>query len=81
MLMCKEDLVGACNGSCSPSNYNRDSIIDMSIGKVSVTGSTVSWVKWLREPNIYYDYAVLLLVSLLLHALINATRAGTRLYI
>ena len=29
LLMCKEDLVGACNGSCSPSNYNRDSIIDM----------------------------------------------------
>ena len=48
-------------------------------GKVSVTASTVSWVKWLREPNIYryYDYAVLLLVSLLLHTLINATRAGT----
>ena len=46
-------------------------------GKVSVTASTVSWVKW---PNIYYDYAVLLLVSLLLHALINATCAGTRLY-
>ena len=41
---------------------------------------TVSWVKWLREPNIYNDYAVLLLVSLLLHALINATRAETRLY-
>ena len=51
-------------------------------GKVSVTASTVSWVKWPREPNIYYDYAVLLLVSLLLHvhALINATCAGTRLY-
>ena len=32
-------------------------------GKVSVTASTVSWVKWPREPNIYYDYAVLLLVS------------------
>ena len=46
-------------------------------GKVSVTASTVSWVKWPREPNIYYDYAVLLLVSLLLHALINATCAGT----
>ena len=27
--MCKEDLVGACNGSCSSSNYNRDGIIDM----------------------------------------------------
>ena len=46
-------------------------------GKVSVTTSTVSWVKW---QNIYYDYAVLLLVSFLLHALINATCAGTRLY-
>ena len=49
-------------------------------GKVSMTASTVSWVKWPREPNIYYDYAVLLLVSRLLHALINATCAGTRLY-
>ena len=51
-------------------------------GKVSVTASTVSWVKWPREPNIilYYDYAVLLLVSLLLHTLINATCDGTRLY-
>ena len=30
--------------------------------------------------RIYYVYAVLLLISLLLHALINATCAGTRLY-
>ena len=30
--------------------------------------------------DICYDYAVLLLISLLLHALINATCAGTRLY-
>ena len=43
-------------------------------GKVSVTASTVSWAKKA------YDYAVLLLVSLLLHALINATCVGTRLY-
>ena len=49
-------------------------------GKVSVTASPVPWVKLPREPNIYYGYAVLLLVSLLLHALINATCAGTRLY-
>ena len=49
-------------------------------GKVSVTASTMSWVKWPGAPNIYYDYAVLLLVSLLLHALIKATCVGTRLY-
>ena len=35
---------------------------------------------FLQEYNIYYDYAVLLLISLLVHALINATSAGTRLY-
>ena len=28
MLIYKEDVVGACNDSCSPSNYNRDGIID-----------------------------------------------------
>ena len=75
--------MGACNGSCNPSNYNRDSIIDMSIWqgvRDSLNIVLGEMAKRAREPNIYYDYAVLLLVSLLLHALINATCAGTRLY-
>ena len=75
--MCKEDLVGACNGSCSPSNYNRDSIIDMFIWQ-GVRDSLNSVLSEMAKTA--YDYAVLLLVSRLLHALIKATCAGTRLY-
>ena len=46
-------------------------------------GNLASFPSYVFLPcayDIYYDYAVLLLISLLLHALINATCAGTRLY-
>ena len=50
---------------------------------VITLGNLVSFPSYVLLPcayDIYYDYADLLLISLLLHALINATCAGTRLY-